>query len=191
MNLYFSGGGFPCCIRSTQIHFLCFPGKLESAVIPHRRAHLSLFTWQFLHRDNIWYILAVGTELFWSLKKEEVRRHFQGGTHKFNQSKNRKCISLWQLPRNLCDLCTFQNKCMLSCLCMWSPETFIHQSRRPVGAEKKEMAVRWAARQKHCTSLLTLKKSNFFYTRQVYGFTARVCGRTQYINSACAIRVKQ
>lgn len=74
--------------------------------------------------------------------------YFKGRPHTLTQSYKRKYVSLWQVSSSMCDACTFQNKSMLSCLCMWSPDTFIHQSKRPVGAEKKEAAVRLAAHQK-------------------------------------------
>lgn len=40
-------------------------------------------------------------------------------------------------------------------------------------------------------SLLQNKTFLGTHTRQVYGFTDRLRGRTQYINSACVIREKQ
>lgn len=77
-------------------------------------------------------------------KTDEWVRYFQSRSRKFSlEKKNGKCIGLWQVPSSECDLCTFQNRFTLSCLCTGSPETFIHQSRRPVGAGKKRWLSSW------------------------------------------------
>lgn len=117
-------------------------------------------------------------------RKKKARRCLKGRPHTINQSYNRKYINLWQVSSNMCDVCTFQNKCMVRCLSIWFPDTFIHQSRRPVGAEKKETAVRLAARQKPSHSL---KNKKFSIQDRSMDSLPEVYSRTQYINSAWAI----
>lgn len=192
MNLYFSRGGFPCCICSTQIHFLCFPGKLESAVIPHRRAHLSLFTWQSLRWDNIWHILPVGTELFWSLKKKKVRRHFQGGTHKFNQSTKQKMHQFVTGAKKLVWFVYLPKQVYVELFVRVIPWNLHPPVKASSGSwkERDGCQVGGSSKALHFPSH-SQKIKLFSIQDKVYGFTARVCGRTQYINSACSIRVKQ
>lgn len=116
-------------------------------------------------------------------------RYFQSRSGKFSpEKKNGKCISLWQVPSSECDFCTFQNRFTLSCLCTGSPETFIHQSRRPVGAWKKKMAVKLKA----WGLFLTFKKIkrkmkwNALSPRQLSGVTIR----KQCIHSGGAVSGK-
>lgn len=167
MNLYFSRGGFPCCICSTQIHFLCFPGKLESAVIPHRRAHLSLFTWQSLRWDNIWHILAVGTELLWSLKKKKSEKTFSRRNPQIQPEHKTENASVCDRCQETCVICvpSKTSVCWVVCAC------------DPLKPSSTSQGVQWELKRKRWLSGWWLVKSTalpfslsknktFFYTRQ-------------------------
>lgn len=140
-----------------------------------------------MHRDDIWYILAVGTELFWSLEKkwgDILKADLTNST----RAKIEKISD--------CDRC--QLTCVIGVPSITSVYWFVYACD-PQKPSSTSQGVQWelkgekdgcqvSSSSTECTSLLTLKKKKKFHTRQVYGLTARVCGRTQYINSAFAVR---